>query len=91
MGDLRIITGTAHPKLAEAIADAAGTTLTQAKVGCYADGETQVRILEDVRGADVFVVQPTCPPQDHNIMELLIMIDAVNRASASRVTAVIPY
>jgi ribose-phosphate pyrophosphokinase len=88
---LRIIAGSAHPALAEAIAVSAGTELTKAKVGQFADGETQVRIQDDVRGADVFVIQPTCPPQNHNLMELLIMLDAVRRASAERVTAVVPY
>jgi len=65
--------------------------LTSAEVARFPDGETKVRILEDVRGRDVFVIQPTCPPQNENLMELLIMIDALRRASADRVTAVIPY
>jgi ribose-phosphate pyrophosphokinase len=86
-----IFSGTANPQLAQAIAQQLGTRVGRALVGMWRDGETRVRIEENVRGADVFVVQPTCPPQDHNLMQLLIMIDALKRASAQRITAVIPY
>jgi ribose-phosphate pyrophosphokinase len=88
---LTIVTGNAHRKLAEAIAAYLGKSLTKAEVSRFPDGETKVRILEDVRGTDVFVVQPTSPPQNEAVMELLIMIDALKRASAHRITAVIPY
>jgi len=86
-----MVTGNAHPELAGAIAGNLGTELCRAEVGRFADGETKVRILDDVRGTDAFVIQPTCAPQNENLMELLIMIDALRRASAERVTAVIPY
>ena len=91
MNNLRMVTGNAHPELAGAIAGNLGTELCRAEVGRFADGETKVRILDDVRGTDAFVIQPTCAPQNENLMELLIMIDALRRASAERVTAVIPY
>lgn len=91
MRDLRVFTGNAHPALAQSIANHLGMPLGIALVDKYRNGETRVLIEENVRGADVFVVQPTCDPVDHNLMELLIMIDAIKRASASRITAVIPY
>jgi ribose-phosphate pyrophosphokinase len=91
MEQLQIFTGTAHPALAQAIADHLGIRLGAAMVGQYKNGETRICIEESVRGSDVFVVQPTCHPVNHNLMELLIMIDAIKRASASRITAVIPY
>jgi ribose-phosphate pyrophosphokinase len=91
LDELRLLAGNAHPGLAEAIARSMGTGLCRAEVGRFPDGETKVRILEDIRGTDVFVVQPTAPPQNESLMELLIMIDAARRASAGRVTAVIPY
>lgn len=91
MNKLKIFTGNAHPELARAITERLGVPLSSAEVARFPDGETKVRILEDVRGRDVFVIQPTCPPQNDNLMELLIMIDALRRASAERVTAVIPY
>ena len=87
MRTLRIITGTAHPALAEEIVGSLKTKLCGAEVGRFPDGETKVRILEDVRGTDVFVIQPICPPQNENLMELLILIDAVERSSAERITA----
>jgi ribose-phosphate pyrophosphokinase len=77
--------------LAEDIAAYLGKDLTKAEVSTFPDGETKVRILEDVRGTDVFVMQPTCCPQNDTLMELLIMIDALRRASAHRITAVMPY
>ncbi|HST03520.1 MAG TPA: ribose-phosphate pyrophosphokinase [Chloroflexia bacterium] len=91
MRDLRVFTGNAHPALAQSIANHLGMPLGTALVDKYRNGETRVLIDENVRGADVFVVQPTCDPVNHNLMELLIMIDAIKRASASRITAVIPY
>lgn len=89
--DLRILSGNANPALSHAIADHLGLPLSQMQVSRFADGEIRVRIDESVRGADVFVIQPTCPPTSENIMELLIILDALKRASARRTTAVIPY
>ena len=89
--DLRILSGNANPALSHAIADYLGLPLSQMQVSRFADGEIRVRIDESVRGADVFVIQPTCPPTSENIMELLIILDALKRASARRTTAVIPY
>jgi ribose-phosphate pyrophosphokinase len=91
MRTLRVISGNAHRKLAEDIVAFLGTGLCRAEVGRFPDGETKVRILEDVRGTDAFVVQPISPPQNEHLMELLIMMDALKRSSAERVTAVIPY
>jgi ribose-phosphate pyrophosphokinase len=91
MDRLQVFTGSAHPTLAQAIADNLGTPLGGATVSEYKNGETRVCIEESVRGADVFVVQPTCHPVNQHLMELLIMIDAIKRASAERITAVIPY
>ena len=88
---LKIFSGSANRPLAEEIAQELGVPLGQALVGSYNNGETRVRIEENVRGSDVFIVQPTCSPVNHHLMELLIMIDAVRRASAARITAVIPY
>lgn len=91
LDDLRILSGTGNPALSRAIADRLGMPLARAEVSRFADGEIRVRIEESVRGADVFVVQPTCPPTSENIMELLVILDALKRASARRTTAVIPY
>lgn len=88
---LQIFSGTANEPLAIEIATKLGMKLGCALVDSYKDGETRVRLQENVRGADVFVIQPTCPPVDSNVMQLLIMIDALRRASAGRITAVIPY
>lgn len=88
---MKIFSGSAHPGLAQQIADSIGTPLGQATVTSFPDGETCVRINENVRGRDVFIVQPTCPPSNQNLMELLIMVDAARRASAARITAVIPF
>jgi len=88
---LKVIAGNAHPGLAKAIVEGLGTTLCGADVGRFPDGETKVRIIEDVRGTDVFVIQPTSPPQNEHLMELLIVLDAARRASAEEITAVIPY
>ncbi|MZP29290.1 ribose-phosphate diphosphokinase [Heliobacterium undosum] len=88
---LKIFTGNANPALAEEIAEYLGVQVGAAKVKSFSDGEIQMEIDESVRGADVFVVQPTCYPVNENIMELLIMVDALRRASARRITAVLPY
>lgn len=89
--EMRLLTGTAHPELAKAIADYIGVPLGDATVSSFPDGETFVKINENVRGRDVFIIQPTCPPTNHNLMELLILVDAARRASAARITAVIPF
>lgn len=89
--DIKVFTGNANPKLAEEICRLMGTTLGEAEVGTFSDGEIFVSLYETVRGSDVFVIQSTCNPVNRNLMELLIMIDACRRASAGRITAVIPY
>ena len=89
--DFKIFTGTANPALSREICDALSAPLGAAMIKRFADGETHLQIEENVRGADVFVVQPTCTPVDHHLMELLLMIDAFKRASAERITAVLPY
>ncbi len=89
--DFKIFSGTAHPALTREICNALGCPLGVAMIRRFADGETHLQIQENVRGADVFVVQPTCTPVDHHLMELLLMIDAFKRASAERITAVLPY
>ncbi|HDD35524.1 MAG TPA: ribose-phosphate pyrophosphokinase [Candidatus Desulfofervidus auxilii] len=91
MNGLILLSGNANPSLAQEIANYLGVPKGKALVDTFSDGETRVEIGENVRGEDVFVVQPTCPPVNHNLMELLIMIDALKRASAKRITAVIPY
>ncbi len=88
---IKIFTGNSHPKLAQEIADILGVPVGESKVGTFSDGEISVNINETVRGCDVFVVQSTNAPVNDNLMELLIMIDAFKRASAGRITAVIPY
>ena len=89
--DIKIFTGNSNPKLAEDICKEIGTQLGNAEVKSFADGEVSVSIYETVRGSDAFVVQSTCKPVNDSLMELLIMIDALRRASAGRITAVIPY
>nr|WP_269540276.1 ribose-phosphate pyrophosphokinase [Cerasicoccus sp. TK19100] len=89
--ELKIFTGNANPKLAEEICQYLGCRLGKAIVTTFPDGETFVRIDENIRGRDIFLVQPTCGPANHHLMELLIMIDAARRASASRITAVLPF
>jgi ribose-phosphate pyrophosphokinase len=89
--NLRIFTGNANPKLAEDICAYLGIPLAKADVSHFPDGETKVRIEEDIRGRDVFIVQPTSPPVNDHLMELLVLIDACKRASAQRITAVMPY
>ncbi|KAK7382794.1 hypothetical protein VNO80_01877 [Phaseolus coccineus] len=88
---LRIFSGTANPALSQEIACYLGLELGKIKIKRFADGEIYVQLQESVRGCDVFLVQPTCPPANENLMELLIMIDACRRASAKNITAVIPY
>ena len=88
---IKIFTGNSHPELAKEIADLLGLPLGNAKVSTFSDGEISVDINETVRGVDVFIVQSTSSPVNNNLMELLIMIDAFKRASAGRITAVIPY
>ncbi len=88
---LKVFSGRANVRLAEKIAAVLGDTLGKATLSNFPDGEISVRIEEDVRGRDVFLVQPTCPPVNENLMELLIMLDSFRRASASRITAVLPY
>jgi ribose-phosphate pyrophosphokinase len=88
---IKVFTGNANPALAGEICDSLGLPLGSASVKNFADGEIYLQIQENVRGADVFVVQPTCKPVDRNLMELLMMIDALKRASADRITAVLPY
>lgn len=89
--ELKIFCGNANRELAEEISEYLGVPLGEAKVKRFQDGEIAIEINESVRGADVFVLQPTCAPTNDNIMELLIMIDALKRASARRITPVIPY
>ena len=89
--DFMIFTGNANPALASEIAGNLGTLLGAADVGRFSDGEVTVELKQNVRARDVFVVQSTCAPTNENLMELLIMVDALKRASAERITAVIPY
>lgn len=89
--DIKIFTGNAYPKAAEEIAKSLGLPVGKCTVGHFADGEVSVSLEESVRGSDVFIVQSTCNPVNDNLMELIIMIDAFRRASAGRITAVIPY
>jgi len=91
MDKLMVFTGNAHPQLAKDICGYLKIKLSDALVSRFSEGEIRVKINENVRGKDVFLVQPTCPPPNENLMELLIMLDALRRASASRITAVIPY
>lgn len=88
---LKIFAGNSNIELAKAIAAATGTSLVKMEDTTFSDGETRISIEENVRGADCFVIQPTCPPVNESVMELLIIIDALRRASAGRITAVMPY
>jgi ribose-phosphate pyrophosphokinase len=90
-GELKLIAGTANPDLASHISEVLGIPLTSARLRRFADGEINVKIEDSMRGHDVFVIQPTCPPVNEHLMELFIILDALRRASAGRVTAVIPY
>ncbi|HXG17260.1 MAG TPA: ribose-phosphate pyrophosphokinase [Calidithermus sp.] len=89
--ELKLFTGNAHRGLADEIAQYLRLPLGDAEVSRFSDGEIFVQVNENVRGTDVFVIQPTCPPVNDNLMELLVMIDALKRASARRITAVLPY
>jgi len=91
MNNLKIFSGRAHPDLSERTAKYLNLSLGRVSIEPFPDGEILVKIEEDVRGRDVFLIQPTCPPVNENLMELLIMIDSARRASAERITAVIPY
>ncbi len=91
MNDLKVFSGRANPELAADVAKYLGLPLGKIKLGNFPDGEISCKIEEDVRGRDVFLIQPTCPPVNETLMELLIMIESVHRASADRITAVIPY
>ncbi|MFC6439943.1 ribose-phosphate pyrophosphokinase [Bowmanella sp. JS7-9] len=91
MPDMKLFAGNAVPELAQKIADRLYTKLGHASVGRFSDGEISVEIHENVRGSDVFILQSTCAPTNDNLMELIVMIDALRRASAGRITAVIPY
>ncbi len=89
--NIAVFTGNANPALAQKVARYLGVSLGKVQVGRFSDGEVMVEIMENVRERDVFIIQPTCAPSNDNLMELLVMIDAMNRASAQRVSAVIPY
>ncbi|MCF6300290.1 MAG: ribose-phosphate diphosphokinase [Proteobacteria bacterium] len=88
---IRLFSGNANPALAQTIADNLGVPLGRAKVGRFSDGEVSVEIRDNVRGQDIFLIQPTCSPTADNFMELVVMVDALKRSSARNVTAVIPY
>ena len=89
--DMIVFSGNANPQLADAVVAHLGLPPGKASVGQFSDGEIMVEVIDNVRGKDVFIVQPTCMPTNDNLMELLVIVDAVRRASASRITAVIPY
>ena len=91
MPDIKLFAGNATPELAKRISICLKTKLSDATVGRFSDGEVQVQINENVRGSDVFIIQSTCAPTNDNLMELLVMVDALRRASAGRITAVVPY
>jgi len=91
MNGLAICTGNANPELAKKICHALKVSLSEVFVSRFSEGEIRVQIKDNIRGRDVFIIQPTCPPPNENLMELLILIDAASRASASRITAVLPY
>jgi ribose-phosphate pyrophosphokinase len=88
---MAVFSGNAHPQLAQSIAHYLRLPLAKAHVGRFSDGEFNVEILENIRGRETFIIQPTCPPTSENLMELLVMVDAARRASAARITAVVPY
>ncbi len=88
---MKVFSGTSNPHLARAICDSIGLDLGKCTVSAFPDGETFVKIDENVRGEDVYIIQSTCPPTNHNLMELFIMMDAMRRASAQRITAVMPF
>jgi ribose-phosphate pyrophosphokinase len=90
-GDMMVFTGTANPKLAEAVVSHLGIGLGRATVDRFSDGEVMIELLDNVRGKDVFVLQSTCMPTNDNLMEVMVMVDALRRSSAGRITAAIPY
>src|SRR5215208_6099890 len=90
-GELKVFSGSAHPQLAREVADFLGIPVGQARLRRFPDSEVSFQIDENIRGTDVFIVQPTCAPVDQSIMELMIMTDAFRRSSAARITAVVPY
>ena len=90
-GELKVFAGSAHPQLAREIAEYLGISVGQARLRRFPDTEVSFQIDENIRGTDVFIIQPTCAPVDEHLVELLIMIDAFRRSSAARITAVIPY
>ena len=89
--NLIVFAGNSHPELARRVAHELRIDLGNASVGRFSDGEVNVEIRDNVRGSDVFLLQSTCSPPNDNLMELMVMADAIRRASASRVTAVLPY
>jgi ribose-phosphate pyrophosphokinase len=91
VSDLMVFTGNANPELAHKIVEHLGLSMGDVSVSLFSDGEINVELMTNVRGRDVFVVQPTCAPTNDNLMELIIMVDALRRASAGRITAVVPY
>lgn len=91
MNDLALFAGNSNPELAKSICAQLKVTLTDVLVSRFSEGEIRVEIKENIRGKDVFIIQPTCPPSNDNLMELLILTDAARRASANRITAVVPY
>src|ERR1043165_4222104 len=91
LDNVMVFTGNSNPDLAQSVAKNLGVPLGKAVIGRFSDGEVMVEVMENVRGKDVFIVQPTCAPSNDNLMELLVMMDAIKRSSAKRITAVIPY
>lgn len=91
MNGLAVFTGNANPQLAKKICELLNIPLTDVLVSKFSEGETRIKIQENIRGKDTFIIQPTCPPSNDNLMELLILVDAARRASAKRITAVVPY
>ena len=91
MKEYKIVSGTANPEFAKKVADSLNTKLVDVQINKFSDGEIDIKITESVRGADVFIIQPTCAPTNDNLMELLIMVDAFKRSSAGEINAVIPY
>ena len=88
---LVLMSGTAHKELAQSISAELGIPVANAHIGRFPDGEIDIKVYDDIRGGDVFVIQPTCPPVNENWIELLLIIDTLRRASAGRVTVVMPY
>ncbi len=89
--NLMILSGTSNPELAREVADYLELSVAPVKIQPFSDGEIYVQVQESVRGLDCFVIQPTCAPVNENLMELLILLDALKRASAGRITVVMPY